>query len=150
VYLVDLKGFDTHTEQVTKGDTTKGIHAELLAKLSQAITCFWDDVVKMGREGDVAGMTFSEFGRRIVSTSGYGTDHGSSQPLLFFGANIKQQLIGHNPIIPEKVTTEDNLPLQYDFRTVYKSVLSQWFQAPDALIAKVLPEQHDTLPIFDT
>ncbi|CAK9249848.1 unnamed protein product [Sphagnum jensenii] len=150
VYVVDLKGFDTHVEQVTSSDKTKGVHAGLLAKLSQAITCFWDDVVHMGREGDVAGMTFSEFGRRIVSTSGLGTDHGSSQPILYFGANIDNQLIGKNPTIPDKVTVDDNLAMQYDFKSVYASVLQQWFRAPEDAVKTVLQGDFKTLPIFES
>jgi uncharacterized protein (DUF1501 family) len=150
VYAVDLKGFDTHVEQVSASDTTKGVHADLLRKVSQAITCFWDDVVHMGRENDVAGMTFSEFGRRIISTSGYGTDHGSSQPILFFGINIDSQLIGKNPDIPDKVTVENNLPLQYDFKSVYTSVLQQWFETPDDVIKQVLPGKFPSLQMFNT
>ena len=150
VYVVDLKGFDTHVEQVTASDKTKGVHANLLGKLSQAITCFWDDVVHMGREEDITGMTFSEFGRRIVSTSGLGTDHGSSQPILYFGGNINSQLIGKNPVIPEKVTVDDNLAMQHDFRSVYASVLSQWFKAPDDVVKSVLQGDFHDLPIFNT
>ena len=149
VYLVDLKGFDTHVEQCSPSDTTKGKHADLLHQLSEAITCFWDDVVHMGRESDVAGMTFSEFGRRIVSTSGYGTDHGSSQPVLFFGSDIQNNLIGHNPIIPENITVDDNLPLQFDFKSVYSSVLSEWYKAPKEVINQVLPGNFQTLNMFN-
>jgi len=148
VYLVDLKGFDTHVEQSSATDSTKGVHADLLSKLSQAIYCFWDDIIHMGREADVAGMTFSEFGRRIVSTSGYGTDHGSSQPILYFGGNIDSQLIGHNPIIPDKITVEDNLALQYDFKSVYASILKQWFNAPDNVSQSVLGGEFDALKMF--
>jgi len=80
----------------------------------------------MGREEDVTGMTFSEFGRRIISNASYGTDHGSSQPIIFFGKNTNAGIIGVNPVIPDKVTVEDNLPLQYDFRSVYASLLENW------------------------
>jgi uncharacterized protein (DUF1501 family) len=150
VYLVDLKGFDTHVEQVSQSDTTKGNHADLLKKLSQAITCFWEDIVHMGRENDVAGMTFSEFGRRIVSTSGYGSDHGSSQPVLFFGSNINNQLIGHNPVFPDKITVDDNLPLQYDFKSVYTSIMKQWYNVPEAVINEVLPGNFQKLNMFNS
>ena len=148
VYMVELKGFDTHVEQASSSDSTKGKHADLLAMVSQAIACFWDDVVHMGREDDVAGMTFSEFGRRIVSTSGLGTDHGSSQPLLFFGNSIKQQIIGHNPILPEIITVDDNLPLQHDFKSVYYTILKEWFNTPESIIKTVIPTQYSSLEIF--
>ncbi|MBS1618518.1 MAG: DUF1501 domain-containing protein [Bacteroidetes bacterium] len=148
VYVVDLKNFDTHVEQVSASDRTKGNHANLLGKLSQAIACFWDDVVHMGREDDIAGMTFSEFGRRIASTSGLGTDHGSSQPILFFGNSIDTQLIGKNPFIPDKVSVDDNLAMQYDFKSIFTSVLQQWFDAPADQTTAIFQHKFDTLPLF--
>lgn len=148
VYLVDLTGFDTHNSQVDPSDPTKGEHANLLHKLSQAIACFWDDVIKMGKENEVAGMTFSEFGRRIMSNASYGTDHGSSQPLLFFGANIKPGITGTNPVLPQKVTVNDNLALQYDFRSVYASVLKSWFEAPENSISEILYGDFPPLQLF--
>jgi len=148
VYLVDLKGFDTHNSQVDPSDATKGLHADLLGKLSQAITCFLDDIKGMGRENEVAGMTFSEFGRRIMSNASYGTDHGSSQPLLFFGSQIKGGILGTNPVIPEKITVNDNLVLQYDYRSVYASVLKNWFEAPETAVNEILYGNFPQLQIF--
>ena len=148
VYLVDLKGFDTHNSQAEPGNTTKGVHANLLGQLSQAISCFWEDIQRMGKENEVAGRTFSEFGRRIMSNASYGTDHGSSQPILFFGSNIKRGITGTNPVIPEKVTVNDNLTLQYDYRTIYKSVLKQWFGASDEVVSSVLFGKFPEIEIF--
>jgi uncharacterized protein (DUF1501 family) len=148
VYLVDLKGFDTHNSQVDSSDHSKGIHSDLLGKLSQGITCFWDDIKRMGKENEVAGMTFSEFGRRIMSNGSYGTDHGSSQPLLFFGSQIKSGITGTNPLIPEKVTVNDNLSLQYDYRSVYASILNGWFKAPSNTVAEILDGNFPEIEIF--
>jgi uncharacterized protein (DUF1501 family) len=148
VYVVDLKGFDTHDSQVDPSNTTKGNHAELLKKLSQAITAFWEDMTRMGREKDVAGMTFSEFGRRIMSNASHGTDHGSSQAILYFGANAKSSIIGSNPVFPERVTEKDNLTMQYDFRSVYASVLKDWFKAQDPVIDKVLLRKFPKIEMF--
>ncbi len=148
VYMVDLKGFDTHAEQVSSSDPTKGNHADLLHKLSQAITCFWDDINKMGRADDVVGMSFSEFGRRIKSNSSYGTDHGSSQPIMFFGEGVQSGIIGANPEIPDKVTVDDNLAKQVDFRAVYSSMLRGWFDAPDQVAASVFGGDFPDLKIF--
>ena len=148
VYLVDLKGFDTHQGQVDPSDPTKGAHADLLKKLSQAVSCFWEDITAMGREDDVVGMTFSEFGRRIMSNASMGTDHGSSQPILFFGTGINAGIIGVNPVIPEHVTVQDNLPLQYDYRSVYTSVLKNWLDAEPTVISDVLLGSYQEIKIF--
>lgn len=148
IYHVDLKGFDTHSEQVDSSNSTKGQHANLLAQLSQAITCFWDDMNKIGRENDVTGMAFSEFGRRIISNSAYGTDHGSSQPVLFFGNNLAANVIGNNPVIPDNPNSSDNLAMQVDFRAVYSSVLKNLMGVNQTDLSKILPGNHAEVKLF--
>lgn len=148
VYMVDLKGFDTHADQVSSSDPTKGAHADLLKKLSQGITCFWDDINRMGRENDVVGMSFSEFGRRIKSNSSYGTDHGATQPIMFFGNGIKPGLTGTNPVIPDVVTVDDNLGKQFDFRSVYGAVMKNWLGASSETVENVLLGKFTEVPIF--
>jgi len=148
VYHVDLKGFDTHDKQITPGDPLRGSHADLLQKLSQAVQCFWEDMHTIGRQDDVAGMTFSEFGRRIMSNASCGTDHGSSQPLMFFGAGVKHGITGHNPVIPDVVNATDNLAWQYDHRAIYSSILKQWFGVPGHLVSEVFPGNFPDVKIF--
>ena len=109
---------------------------------------FWEDITAMGREDDVVGMTFSEFGRRIMSNASMGTDHGSSQPILFFGRGINAGIIGVNPVIPEHVTVQDNLSLQYDYRSVYSSVLKNWLDAEPTVISDVLLGSYQEIKIF--
>ncbi|MBL7800022.1 MAG: DUF1501 domain-containing protein [Chitinophagales bacterium] len=148
VYLVELKGFDTHDGQADTKDPSKGWHADLLKKLSQGVNCFWDDINKIGRENDVLGMTFSEFGRRIMANGGNGTDHGSSQPILFFGNQINSSIVGSNPIIPDKISAEDNLSLQYDYRSVFGSVLKQWGGASPSSVNEVFGEHFQDIKII--
>jgi uncharacterized protein (DUF1501 family) len=148
IYLVDLKGFDTHNDQVDPTNTTKGIHSQLLKNLSEAITSFWDDIIHLDRENDVVGMTFSEFGRRIKSNGSHGTDHGSSQPIICFGSEINAGIIGANPIIPANVTTADNLALQFDYRQLYSSILNDWFKVKDIESQKVLFGEFNSLNLF--
>ncbi len=150
VYLVDLKGFDNHDEQADKKDPTKGAHADLMAQLSQGITCFWDDMNRIGREQDVMGMTFSEFGRRIMANAGNGTDHGSSQPLFYFGANVHAGITGSNPVINDNITANDNLALQYDYRAVFGSLLKQWAGASAAAVSEALPGNFPEIKIFNS
>lgn len=148
VYLVQLEGFDTHDNQVDKADTTKGIHASLLAKLSEGISCFWDDVVKMGKEKEIIGITFSEFGRRIKSNASFGTDHGSSQPIILFGSQVRGEVIGGNPSIPNQVTSDDNLPLDNDYRAIFQSVLEEWFGASPKTISSVFNKTFPSIKLF--
>lgn len=129
IYVVNIGGFDTHSAQVTASDTTLGTHATLLGRLSTAIFAFQDDLTKLGLADRVIGLTFSEFGRRIKSNSSGGTDHGSTEPLFVFGQNVNPVIIGTSPVLPANATANDNLPLQFDFRSVYTSILRDWFGA---------------------
>lgn len=79
VYMVNLGGFDNHDNQVDTADTSIGIHATLLGKVSQAVTAFMEDLKFLSISDRVLGLTFSEFGRRIksnasVGSSGFGFD----------------------------------------------------------------------------
>jgi len=132
IYVVSIGGFDTHSAQVTTTDTTQGAHATLLGKLSAAIFAFEDDLKLMGAQDRVLGMTFSEFGRRIVSNASVGTDHGTAEPVILFGTKVNAGIIGTSPVLPATPTVNDNIPLQFDFRSVYTSVLRDWFGASKA------------------
>src|SRR5262249_31045161 len=96
----------------------------------------------------VVGMTFSEFGRRIVSNASNGTDHGSASPVFVFGNPVRGGVIGSNPSIPHYATFEDNLDMQFDFRQLYGSLLSQWFGAGHDDVAGVLKGTFNTIPLI--
>ena len=51
----------------------------------------------------VIGMTFSEFGRRIISNGSAGTDHGAAQPVFIFGEPVKQGVLGNPPDLPSSL-----------------------------------------------
>jgi len=148
VYVVNLMGFDTHHNQASATDPTAGTHANLLRHLSEAVAAFEHDLQLMGKVDDVLGMTYSEFGRRIMANASYGTDHGSTGPMLLFGSKLKGGIIGANPAIPEKAGVDDNLPLQHDYRSVYASVLKGWFQIPDKEVDSALLAKYPMLDLF--
>jgi uncharacterized protein (DUF1501 family) len=151
LYMVNIGGFDTHNNQIdTTGGTQTGAHADLLQKLSDAITAFQDDITLMGQQDRVVGMTFSEFGRRIKSNASFGTDHGSALPLILFGSKIKGGLIGTNPVIPANAGVNDNLDMQYDFRSVYTSILKNWFCIPDSEVSATMLQSFPLLDLFNT
>ncbi|PUZ27557.1 Por secretion system C-terminal sorting domain-containing protein [Chitinophaga costaii] len=147
MYMVSIGGFDTHASQ-TEGDTTTGQHAKLLGDISSAVKAFMDDLKKMNISHRVAGMTFSEFGRRIKSNGSMGTDHGAAAPMIIFGDYVNQGVLGHTPPMPSTATVSDNIPMQYDFRSVYASLLEQWFCVPDTDIQKLLFRDYQSLPLI--
>jgi hypothetical protein len=139
VYMVSFGGFDTHSLQTTTTDTTVGSHATLLGRVSAAIKAFQDDLVFLQIEDRVVGMTYSEFGRRVKSNSSVGTDHGAAAPMFVFGKAVDGGVLGNNPTINPVATVNDNVPMQYDFRSVYSTLLEKWFCIPKATVQALFP-----------
>ncbi len=148
VYTVSTGGFDTHKRQVNASDTSTGNHAKLMKDLSSSIQAFQRDMELMEQDDRVLGMTFSEFGRRIKSNASLGTDHGAAAPLLLFGKHIKKGILGNSPDIPSDINVENNVPFQYDFRSVYASVLERWFCVKPPLLNQLLLQNYQTLPVI--
>ena len=150
VYIVNHPDtFDTHVDQVTAGNTILGSHANILAKLSVAISAFQDDITLMGKHTKVTGMTFSEFGRRVISNTSYGTDHGSGAPVIFFGAMLNGGVTGTSPVLPTNPTSSTQVPLQYDYRQLYATVMQKWLCMSPAESQTVLNGTFATVPIFN-
>lgn len=148
VYTVGMGGFDNHKKQVNASDTTTGAHAQLLKNLSTAITAFQADVKLMNLEDRVMGMTVSEFGRRIKSNASLGTDHGSAAPLLLFGKHVNKGVLGNSPDIPADINVVNNIPFQYDFRSVYASVLERWFCVKQPVLDRIMLKNYQPLPVI--
>ncbi len=147
VYVVNQTGYDTHGTQVNGADHTTGNHANLLRDLSNAICAFQEDLVKLNVHERVIGMTFSEFGRRI-KTTGTGTDHGSAAPMILFGSCINPVILGTNPVISPTTTDQEGVAMQYDFRSVYGSILNQWFKVDKAKVQTLISPDYQDLPII--
>ncbi len=145
IYMVSYGGFDTHSLQVNATDTSTGAHATLLKNVSDAIKAFTDDCQFLGVQDRVVGLTFSEFGRRIKSNSSVGTDHGAAAPMFIFGKQVTPGVTGNNPAIPTNTTVNDNIPMQYDFRSIYASILERWFCVPTATIQTILFQNFQSL-----
>ena len=148
MYLVSLGGFDTHANQVDTSDTTIGTHANLLASLSGAIEAFQDDLTLLGLDDRVMGLTFSEFGRRIRSNGANGTDHGTAAPMIVFGNCIQNHILGNNPEIANVVDVQEGVSMQHDFRSVYGSILQDWFAVPQSEIRSLLYEDYQHIPFL--
>ncbi|MBU6341423.1 MAG: DUF1501 domain-containing protein [Bacteroidetes bacterium] len=149
MYLVNIDGFDTHDAQVDPNDHTLGAHASLLQELGDAIAAFSADLKFLGVDDRVSGMTFSEFGRRIVSNYSVGTDHGEAAPMFLFGKPVAGGISGSNPVIPSVPTDYDNVAMEFDFRSVYASILKDWFCVPDTDVPGILQHDLPYLNLFD-
>jgi len=148
IYVLKLGGFDTHADQVVDGDPTIGEHAELLSNISASIDAFQADIKALGLEKRVLGMTFSEFGRKIKSNAGNGTDHGTAAPMMIFGDCVLPGIVGDNPTVAEEVDSEEGVAMQYDFRSVYGSVLMDWFEVSEEKVKTLLTPDFQYIPIL--
>ncbi len=149
VYVVDIGGWDTHGDQVSEGDYRNGRHPLLLTELSDAITAFQDDLKQLGIEDKVLGMTYSEFGRQIKSNDSQGTDHGTAAPLMVFGTCVNSAIIGDNPEISPDTQQGEGVPMQFDFRSVYGSILVDWLGVAEQSVRDLLFTDFQHLPILN-
>lgn len=148
IYIVNLGGFDTHSQQTDASDTTIGKHADLMTQISEAVSAFFDEAKQLKYDDRVAAMTFSEFGRRIKSNASGGTDHGTTQPVMVFSKEVNPGIIGASPVIPANAAVGDNLPMDADYRTVYAAILADWFQIDTATMNSILMDTFKVQPIF--
>lgn len=139
IYVLNINGFDTHAGQVESNDPTIGDHANLMKEVSDAIEAFQDDLRLLNLEDRVIGMSFSEFGRQIASNASYGTDHGDAAPIFMFGTCLDFSVKGDNPTIGSQITNQAGVPMQYDFRDIYATILKDWFGIP----------QNEIQPLFE-
>ena len=108
-------------------------------------------------------MTFSEFGRRIKSNSSMGTDHGAGAPVLFFGGALNTSpsqvtntaypipgMIGNSPTLPTNASVNDQVPMQFDYRQLYTTVMQDWLCMSESEATQVLGGNYVKLPIFDS
>jgi len=131
VYMVTLGSFDTHANQVND-------HQALLTDLADTLQNFYDDLGFAGMENKVLSMTISEFGRRPYENGSNGTDHGAASPVMLFGPGLNGSgFVGSHPDLLAW-DGNDNLIPSTDFRSVYSSVLTNWFCLDPTVIDLVM------------
>lgn len=136
IFYVSLGGFDTHSAQLSA-------HASLLTTLDSSVEAFLTDMELTGRLGDVALMTFSEFGRRVAENGSNGTDHGVAAPMFVIGGGLRGGMFGSYPSLTD--LTGGDLRMSVDFRQVYASVLEGWLNIPSS---SILGGSFAQLPMF--
>jgi len=137
VYIVSIRGFDTHAGQLT-------VHQNLLDELATSISAFYQDLVALGAGDRVVGLCFSEFGRRVKENASLGTDHGTCLPLFTFGKPITGGIHGAQPSLTD--LENGDLKLGFDYRQIYASLLEQWLVGDSA---QILGGTFNTLPLIN-
>lgn len=147
-YHLAFGGFDTHSTQVVTAAHETGTHANLLKKVSQAVYAFVDDLNIHGMGDKVIGLIFTEFGRRIRSNKSEGTDHGEAFPAILFGNPVNPVVFGDNPQLSLTMDSKANVAWKVDFRRIYRSVLTDWFNATPGEASQILNGSFDPVQIL--
>lgn len=145
VYMVSIGGFDTHANQ-----NDDFWHPSLLQEIADSTRAFLDDVGAISEVADnTLVMTISEFGRTVAENGSFGTDHGSAAPLFLMGNNITGGLKGTYAGL-DNLDTYGDLKYTTDFRSIYATILEDWFCVEpvvvDAVMGQNIGRLADTLP----
>ena len=113
-------GFDTHANEAI-------LHAGLWKDTSNTVDTFMTDLREHQASDNVLLLCFTEFGRRIAD-NGSGTDHGSAGVAFAVGEHVKGGIYGEYPSLELDQQEEGgNLRFNLDFRSVYSTILEDWF-----------------------
>ncbi len=113
-------GFDSHANQAQA-------NAALWTDVSNTVDTFFTDLRDHDASDNVTLWIFSEFGRRVAD-NGSGTDHGAASVALAVGEHVKGGIYGTYPsLVPSEQEFGGNLKFNLDFRSVYSTILEDWF-----------------------
>jgi uncharacterized protein (DUF1501 family) len=127
IITIHWGGFDTHSDQVAGQDPQ-------LKELSRALGAFKADLTTRGIEDRVSTLVFSEFGRRVEENGSAGTDHGAGGLMLAMGSSVRGGLAAEWPGCEANEQKDGNIKVPTDFRSVYRSVIEEWFEDDPAAV----------------
>ncbi|GMQ80859.1 MAG: hypothetical protein BMS9Abin05_0288 [Rhodothermia bacterium] len=142
IYHLNIGGFDTHANQLSR-------HSQLLTYIAEAVSAFRTDITAGGLEEEVLVMTFSEFGRRVGQNGSAGTDHGTAAPMFLFGAGVNGGMYGAQPSL-EDLDNALNMKFSTDFRSVYSSILLDWFGLDPADVTQIFGEEFPQISFISS
>jgi uncharacterized protein (DUF1501 family) len=120
--------FDTHSDEATTLSANLGQSLE-------SVYAFQRDLEARGLADRVLIQLWSEFGRR-PRENGSGTDHGAGGVAFLIGTRAAGKMIGEFPGLGT-LDENENVRNTSDFRSMYCSLLEQWFQTEAGI---VIPE----------
>jgi uncharacterized protein (DUF1501 family) len=121
--------YDTHDEQ-------NGSFGGDLARTCDGLLAFQRDLEARNLDDRVLTLVWSEFGRRPEENgngTAAGTDHGAGGNAFLIGTAAKGKMVGEWPGL-NSLDEDDNLRATADFRSVYCSLLEQWFGVDSAAV----------------
>jgi uncharacterized protein (DUF1501 family) len=151
MYLCSVDGFDTHGSQIPpEGTVVLGRHADLLRRLSDAVSYFYNDLDAMGLADKIVACTFSEFGRCARENGSAGTDHGTLAPMFIFGKALSGGVHGTNVDLVNLAGDNQLQGQQHDYRQVFTSLLQDWLGGNDYVLEQAMFDGYQKLPIMSS
>ncbi|MEY2879000.1 MAG: hypothetical protein RLZZ15_1380 [Verrucomicrobiota bacterium] len=141
VFFVQLGGWDTHASQLANATPTSGVHADLLAQVSQAVNAFYNATVELGIANQATLFTASDFGRTYRS-NGDGSDHGWGSHAFVVGGAVKgTDIYGKMPTLTVNGPDDTGLGRWIPTTSVdeYAATLATWFGVSATDLSTVLP-----------
>ncbi len=120
-------GYDTH-------DNQSGSFADDIGITFDTLAAFQADLEARGLADRVITLVYSEFGRRPEQNA-TGTDHGAAGSAFVMGSRVQGEMVGEWPGLA-RLDDDDNVLHTSDFRSLYCSILEQWF---DHDAAQIIP-----------
>jgi len=131
IFTAGKGGWDTHGDQLNRQNP-------LLTATGKALKAFQDDLQQLGLADKVITVVFSEFGRKFRENGGNGTDHGTLGPMYVMGNAVNPGVYGTNPLLADEFLVKDApdpaTQLQYDYRTVFGTILQDFMGADNTAI----------------
>ncbi|HKP68628.1 MAG TPA: DUF1501 domain-containing protein [Pyrinomonadaceae bacterium] len=149
IFFVQLGGFDTHTLQLAT-------HNTLISQTSQAMRCFYDEMVVQGLGDKVTQFTLSDFNRTMNPAgtgAGVGSDHAWGNFHFVVGGVTAADFFGINtgngtpyPILDLDGPDDAQINPGARGRWIptssveqYAATLARWFGLPEANFSQVFP-----------
>lgn len=137
---VGLGSFDTHQGQL---NTQQG----LLKQLAEGIVAIKQATTELGRWQDTVVVTYCEFGRRAKENQSAGTDHGTANTQFVLGGAIRGGIKGTHPSLTQ-LSGDGNLIHTLDYRSLYATLLRDWWGFNAAQSETVLGGKYASVPLF--
>jgi uncharacterized protein (DUF1501 family) len=137
---VSIGSFDTHQGQL-------GTHQNLLKQLAEGIVAIKQACEELGRWNDTMVVTYCEFGRRAKENASGGTDHGTANVQFAFGGALKGGFRGEHPSLTQ-LAGDTNLIHTTDYRSMYASILREWWGLSQATTDSVLGAKYSPLSLL--
>jgi len=146
VATVDLGNWDTHE---FLGLQSGGRFWKLAEQLSQGLTAFYSDLNTSATDAPINRVTIvavSEFGRRVRENANQGNDHGTGNPVLVLGGNVRGGFYGNWPgLHPDQLFDSADLAPTTDLRRVLSEILIR--RTGNPRLGEVFPKYADYSPL---